>query len=243
MTARYSDLVAERLAARAAEIGETVEYECLRGDQLRVGFCRSCEGCFKEGVCPLDRTDDMGMLKQKILEADVLFFCSPVYAGMVSGVAKAVLDRLAYWLHRNELAGKTTAVLVTTSSNCGSETARQLSFALSHMGAAVAYESVVSRHQGRVNIHLPHQLNPELDGVCERLLDCHRDPASYITRAQDLDFAVRNRDYRQIRLFADAVGIEPRREVSVWEGRGFLDYPSLSDYVRRNGPLVPEENA
>ena len=243
VTARFSDLAADRLAKHAAEIGETVDYECIRGDQLRVSFCRSCESCFQKGVCPLDRSDDLDMLKQKILEADILFFCSPVYAGTMSGMAKVVIDRLAYWMHRGELAGKTAAALVTTSNNFGSETAQQLAFALRMMGAAVAYEGVVSRHLGRVNIHLPHQLDPELDALSESLLNCYQDPAAYINSAQDLSFAARSRDYRNARAFTDLVGIEASCEMLVWEERGFLNHPTLSEYVRSNGPLYPEERA
>ena len=243
VTARFSSLAADRLARHAAVIGETVDYECISGDQLRVSFCRSCESCFQKGVCPLDRSDDLEMLKQKILEADILFFCSPVYAGTMSGMAKAVIDRLAYWMHRGELAGKTAAALVTTSNNFGDETAQQLAFALRMMGAAVAYEGVVSRHFGRVNIHLPHQLNPELDALSESLLNCHRNPAAFIDSVPDRNYTARSRDYRKARVFTDLVGNEPSREMLVWEERGFLNYPTLSDYVRSNGPLLLEEKA
>lgn len=243
VTARFSDLAADRLATHAAKIGETVEYERIRGDQLSVGFCRSCENCFRKGVCPLDRSDDLSMLKQKILEADILLFCSPVYAGTMSGMAKAVIDRLAYWMHRGELAGKTAAALVTTSNNFGDETAQQLGFALRMMGAAVAYEGAVSRHIGRVNIHLPNQLDPELDSLSESLFSCYQDPAAYIDSSQDRNFAARSREYRHARAITDLADIEPRSEMLVWEERGFLRYPSLSDYVRTNGPLFPREKA
>ena len=180
MTASFSDLAAKRLTLRACEIGVRVDYECIRADQLRIDFCRGCESCFREGVCPLDRCDGLGMLKQKMLEADVLFFCSPVYTGSLSGAAKTVIDRLGYWTHREELAGKTAAALVTTSHSRGSQTAEQLAFALRAMGAAVAYAGSVSCHSGPVNFYLPNQLEPELDRICERLLDCRRDPSAYI---------------------------------------------------------------
>ena len=235
----FSGMVAERLANAAAAVGESVEYECVRADQLQISFCRGCEGCFQTCICPLDRTDSFGILKQKMLEADILLFCTPVYTGAMSGPAKTVLDRLGYWTHREELAGKTTAVLVTTSNNHGDETTEQLVSLLRVMGAAVAYAGCVSRHIGRVNLNLPEQLNPELDRTCERLLDCRRDPSAYITETQDRSFAAINRQTRQGRVLTDLTGIKPKREMIVWEERGFLDYHSLSDYVRRNGPLTP----
>ena len=236
MTARFSDLAAKRLALRAAEIGVSVDYEYIRADQLRIDFCRGCESCFREGVCPLDCHDDLGTLKQKMLEADVLLFCSPVYTGSLSGSAKAVIDRLGYWTHREELAGKTAAALVTTSHSHGDQTAEQLAHALRAMGAAVAYAGSVSRHFGPVNFYLPDQLEPELDKICEKLLDCRRDPAAYIREEQDRAFAALNQHFRQSRLFSELTETKPRRELLVWEERGFARYASLSGCIRENGP-------
>ena len=96
-TARFSDMVADKLKSY---IQEPIAYERLTGADVHLDFCRSCESCFSTGKCPADAGDDMGMIKQKMLEADMLFFCSPVYAGSMSATAKAVVDRLAYWCHR-----------------------------------------------------------------------------------------------------------------------------------------------
>ena len=96
-TAAFSDILAEAFIERAARDGETVEYERMTGAEVRVDYCRSCLSCFLKGFCPLDRSDDMGMLKRKMLEADILFFGTPVYLWQMSGIAKSVIDRISYW--------------------------------------------------------------------------------------------------------------------------------------------------
>ena len=235
LTARFSDMVAAKLTQRAAETGESVEYECLRGDQLRIDYCRGCESCFRQEACPLDSCDDMAVLKQKMLEADILLFCSPVYTGSMSGIAKSVMDRLASWTHRMELAGKTAAILVTTSSNHGPETVEAIRIPLLCMGASVAYAGFVCRHSGGINIHLPKQMGPETDKICGSLLDCYRDPAKYIDDRQNRlyeDFCV---SARKARAFADLIGEEPLPEARFWESRGFLQYKTLTDYIRMSG--------
>lgn len=231
-TAKFSDMVAARLEALASERGMGVSYESVRGDELRLEFCRGCEGCFKRGICPLDEADDMKMLKRKIEESDIFLFCSPVYLGTMSGVAKTALDRMACWAHTMELAGKPVAVLVTTSNNHGQETVVLIAESLSCMGASLAYAGHVCRHAGEVNINLPEQIGPEVDKIGEALLDCLRDPAACVTAAQDVAFVYWKKTMRQARVFANMIGQEPSAEALVWERRGFEDYGSLSAYLR-----------
>lgn len=64
-TKRASDMLAEAVIRKAAEEGIEVSYECMTADQLRIEHCRGCASCFKTGICPLDRTEDMPLLKQK----------------------------------------------------------------------------------------------------------------------------------------------------------------------------------
>ncbi len=41
ITAGFSDMTAEKLSQRAADLGESIEYECITGDTVRLSFCRS----------------------------------------------------------------------------------------------------------------------------------------------------------------------------------------------------------
>ena len=230
-TARLSDMAAERLRLLAEAGGESVEYERVTGADIRIDFCRSCDSCFKKGFCPLDSGDDMAALKQKILDADVLFFCTPVYLGTMSGFAKCVMDRISYWAHRFELAGKTAAVLVSTSNSYGKETADWLKKCLQYMGASVAYSGAACRHQGTPNIHLPSQIEPELDAAAENILACLASPESFVEHWQDRHYWHWNWLNQKTRTFMDLIGEEPPEEVIVRERSGQLDFGSLQEYI------------
>lgn len=230
-TAQFSNMVGEGLRTHGSKVGENVVYESIRGDELRLEFCRGCESCFKKGVCPLDESDDMKVLKQKIKKADVFLFCSPVYLSTLTGVAKAVLDRMAYWAHTMEIAGKPTAVLVTTSNNHGKETVDLIADALLSMGVSLAYAGYASRHRGEPNINLPEQMAPEVDKICKALLDCLSDPSAYVTAGQDAVFAYWSKTMRRARIIDELIGQKSSEQVLVWERRGLQDYGSLSAYL------------
>lgn len=224
-------MAAEKLKARAAEQGESVEYERLTGADVRLEFCRSCDNCFFRGPCPMDARDDMPLLKQKMLEADVVFFCSPVYAGSMSATAKAVIDRLSYWTHREELAGKAAAVLVTTSGNHGAETVAEIADTIQYMGVSLAYAGFVNTH-ARPNIYLEEDMEPETDKIAASLLDCLKDPVKYIVPKQNMTFYYLSRSYARQKRIDEMIGKESSVEVRVCDERKFMEYRNLQEYVK-----------
>lgn len=231
-TAKFSDMTAERLAVYAEKCGETIEYERITGEHIKLDFCRSCENCFDRGICPLDERDDMALVKQKLLEADIILFCSPVYIGSMSGLMKCALDRLSYWTHRYELAGKTAAVLVTTSNNHGLETVSSIEEAVRSFGVSLAYSGCVYRHGEEPSLSKEQDMDRVLDEICSRLMDCVAQPDKYIDQKQNLGFYMSNKMRRQSRALADLVGGEPANEVLVCEQRGILRFNTLSQYVK-----------
>jgi len=159
-TLRYSNRLAETVQKKAEGIGEAVSYEYMTGDMLRLDYCRSCNNCFMKGKCPLDSQDDMGILKQKLLDCDILFIGSPVYMGGMSAITKNVIDRIAYWSHRFELTGKVGAVFATTSASYGSETADQLAFLARMNGVVVAHTGYATLNAGSPNLYLDEVMLP-----------------------------------------------------------------------------------
>ncbi|HCM92782.1 MAG TPA: hypothetical protein DIS78_09485 [Lachnospiraceae bacterium] len=230
-TARFSDMAADRLKERAAQAGETVEYECITADTVNLSFCRSCNSCFKKGSCPLDSVDDMPKIKEKLICADVIFFCSPVYMGTMSGFAKSLIDRIAYYAHRFEFAGKTAAVLVTTSTNHGSETVNDIKKMLQFMGASVAYAGCAYRHEGEPNIHLPQEMAPELSRLSESVLESLNAPEKYIEEWQELSFIHRNRMNKKSARLLEIAKIQLPDEARVCIERGYGNFKTLTDYV------------
>jgi multimeric flavodoxin WrbA len=112
-TAQFARLICER----AKELcNEPFEYEIITMDMLQLNYCLGCCNCFRDCTCPLDGTDSMAVLKQKLLNSDFFLFGSPVYAHQISGAMKTVIDRLSYWLHLLPLAGKAGIALSTTAA-------------------------------------------------------------------------------------------------------------------------------
>lgn len=84
-----SETLAAAFAKGAAEVGNRVETVCLREKQY--GFCKGCFACLKLGNCVIQ--DDAVEIADKMHDADVLVFATPVYYYCVSGQLKTMLDR------------------------------------------------------------------------------------------------------------------------------------------------------
>ena len=70
-----SDALAETFAVGAREAGHQVEKISLTG--RNIGFCQGCLACLKTGRCVLK--DDAPAITEKIHDADVLVFATPIY--------------------------------------------------------------------------------------------------------------------------------------------------------------------
>lgn len=94
-----------------------VEFDYVWLGNARIEPCRGCFTCFPHGEekCPL-RDDDVGVIEQKMLDADGVIFASPVYSANVSGQMKTFIDRLSYTGHRPRFFGKKAFVIVTTGA-------------------------------------------------------------------------------------------------------------------------------
>ena len=85
----------------------------------------------------MDTQDDMPKIKQKLKEADILIFASPVYIRNISSLMKVFLDRIAYWTHLMKLKGKIGVVISTTAQSGIDEVISYLFYLMSHLGITV----------------------------------------------------------------------------------------------------------
>ena len=92
-----SKLVRE-IEAQTAKSDIEFEYIFLREHNLE--FCRGCMLCMKKGEdkCPIK--DDAPAIRNKILSADGMIFCSPVYEHQVTALLKNFFDRFVFLMHR-----------------------------------------------------------------------------------------------------------------------------------------------
>lgn len=85
-----SDILAERVAAGARDAGHEVEQIGLKGKTIR--FCIGCFACQKTQKCV--QKDDAIEIAEKVKNADVLVFVTPIYYYEMSGQMKTLLDRM-----------------------------------------------------------------------------------------------------------------------------------------------------
>lgn len=85
-----SDMLADKFCEGAREAGNDVEKISLIGKELQ--FCKGCLACQKLGKCVID--DDANSIMQKVLEADVVVWATPVYYYEMAGQMKTLIDRM-----------------------------------------------------------------------------------------------------------------------------------------------------
>lgn len=90
-----SDILCDEFAKGAEASDNTVEK--IRVAEKNIDFCRACYYCTKSnGECAIK--DDMAEVLQKMIDADVIVFASPVYFYSIDAQLKALIDRtVARW--------------------------------------------------------------------------------------------------------------------------------------------------
>lgn len=90
-----SDLLCDEFLRGAVEAGHEVEK--IRAAEKKIGYCSGCYYCQKSGgACA--KKDDMPEILQKIIDADVIVFSSPVYFYSIDAQLKTLIDRtVARW--------------------------------------------------------------------------------------------------------------------------------------------------
>ncbi len=88
-TGSNSDILAESFAKGAKDAGNDVETVSLK--DKKIGFCTGCFACQKLGKCIIE--DDANEITEKILEAEVVVWATPIYYYEMSGQMKTMIDR------------------------------------------------------------------------------------------------------------------------------------------------------
>ena len=84
-----SEILAREVARGARSAGCDVEFVSLKDRDIR--FCRGCLACQKTLTCVIK--DDAPAIAEKVRDADVLVFATPIYYYELSGQLKTLLDR------------------------------------------------------------------------------------------------------------------------------------------------------
>ncbi len=84
-----SEILADHFMEGALESGNKAEKITLKDKSI--AFCKGCLACLKTGHCVIK--DDALEIAEKIHDAEVLVFATPIYYYEMSGQMKTLLDR------------------------------------------------------------------------------------------------------------------------------------------------------
>ena len=84
-----SDMLAEQFIKGAEASGNKVEKISLR--DKKIAFCKGCLACQESGRCVID--DDAIWIAEKMEDADVIAYATPIYYYEMSGQMKTLIDR------------------------------------------------------------------------------------------------------------------------------------------------------
>ena len=107
-----SDILAKSFGDGATAAGNEVEYVTLRDKKME--FCRGCFACQRLGKCVIK--DDSNAIVDKMAEADVIVWATPVYYYSMSGQMKTLIDR-ANSLYARDIKLQTVYLLATATEN------------------------------------------------------------------------------------------------------------------------------
>ncbi len=84
-----SELLAKEFLKGAQSAGNNVEFVTLQDKEIN--FCKGCMACQKIGHCAIN--DDSIEITEKMKNADIIAFASPIYYYEMAGQLKTMLDR------------------------------------------------------------------------------------------------------------------------------------------------------
>lgn len=84
-----SEILARETERGAKDAGHEVEFVTLK--DKTINFCKGCLACQKLGHCVIN--DDANAITDKMKEADVIVWATPIYYYEMSGQMKTIIDR------------------------------------------------------------------------------------------------------------------------------------------------------
>lgn len=209
-----------------------IRSEFMTADLWNVHACLSCGTCFQKGYCAQEQQDGLRIIKEKMQDADCVIFASPVYAGMVSGDMKILIDRLSGWLHTMPLIGKTAVLLSTADSNHGDSAVSYMRQIVETMGAVVLCQKNVFIHHGPVLLGDMTGMEIVLAEIARRLKD-GLEGAVKPTDAQETYFQMQSARYQRFHQFGKKYPAFRIAEEQIWESQGYFEVSSMAEMIER----------
>ena len=135
-------------------------------------FCLGCKACFYEGMDACPHSGYTIPIWDRIIEADLFIFTSPVYVFHVTAQMKALLDHLATkWMAHTpdeRMFGK-QAVIITNAAGAGmGSTIKDIGDSLRYWGVARVYPIKLGLHESRWE-HVTAKRKAKFMRQCEKV--------------------------------------------------------------------------
>ena len=104
-----SQVLCEQFLKGAKEAGHKAEI--IRLADKRIAYCKGCGACHKMYSCIIK--DDMAIIINKMLKADIIVLATPVYFYSMSAQLKTMIDRCAS--KYTEISGKEFYFIITAA--------------------------------------------------------------------------------------------------------------------------------
>ena len=221
------------ISALSKAFDEEFISEILTADTWNINNCLSCNCCFHKGYCAQDSLDNMSMIKEKILAADIVILASPVYACNVSGDMKTLIDRLSLWLHLMPLIGKIGIPLCTTSNNHSNRVIEYLTEILEYMGASIPTDIRAFIHGGGILMSDEENLNHYLKEKADFILKEYINGLKF-SKKQEGYFDSQNKRYAKHIKFAELYPSLSKdlTEAKLWQEAGFDKCTSIYNVLQ-----------
>ncbi|WP_317913549.1 flavodoxin family protein [Carnobacterium maltaromaticum] len=207
----------------------SIDHQLFSIRDTPVAYCLGYKTCFHKGVCPLDKDDSLPEIKEKLLKADLVIIGSPVYSGHTSGYLKNLIDRLSYWTHLMELAGKMCVIVVSAQGNGINETANYLFEIASFLGMSVigtVYKS---------NFYPSETIKQQIMPIIIRLN--HTIINNQVTSNQFLDSKFL--EFQQLFRMIHQKNVKKHHEAEFWANHHYLELHDFQELIQLKKNISP----
>lgn len=228
-TTKFAEKVNENLDKDEFKI----EYAYPQDYKIRP--CVGCHNCFINAQCSIE--DEIELLQEKILKADVLVIASPVYLHYMTADLKLIHDRSSWWAHTLRLQGKPVVVLSTCGSNGFTTVLEPLSRVMNFMGGNVIATSNAAQMPNQINNKdWLNEVSQEIANRINKYAYLPPQSNSFIEKA----FSTMKISIIEQEEFSKSLNME-FGECKYWRETGMTEYDTFKEYLEAKHKEVKRE--
>lgn len=210
---------------------ENVFFEYIYLKEIYLGYCIGCGKCMtNEEGCPLikEKDDFFKIIKEKLLNSDIIIFSSPVYSNNVTALMKNFLDRFHYLVFRPMLTEK-KAIVLSTAAHTGLKTVLDyLDFTARSWGCHLIGKMGILMTEFNDDNSYKEKITTEINSIVNKIIKVKN---NILNRKPDfIDLLIfkdsKERIINNYKKFGDKMEILYK----FWEQRGWLTNDYFFDY-------------